>query len=258
VDAGVSPGLLVAPRRNGCGAHDLAMLTEWNPSPGQEGRYFCNYFLGQMLFQEMLETLGPEAFTQKLRELYQVALTTKGDGETAGIAEVQEVFDGQPAIAQKHWSGALNAPENRPFDEGVTRTSHDLIQWDQHPTHDGEFVTLSGTLLGDAVLVQETIAEARTGGFQNFTLSSADGYDHAGSILPPLLSGHWILDDPGDVVAGEYELDGKTLTARFRFPEGLGDSSDYVILVWGFPDASRTPFVDDEIDVLGYARIRAE
>lgn len=258
VDVGVSPGLLVAPRRNGCGAHDLAMLTEWNPSPGQEGRYFCNYFLGQMLFQELLETLGREAFTQKLRELYQVALTTEEDGEAAGIAEVQEVFDGQPAIVQKHWSGALNAPEGRPFDEGVTRTSHDLIQWDQHPTQDGEFVTFSGTLLGDAVLVQETIGDARTGGFQNFTLSSADGYDHAGSILPPLLSGHWILDDPGDVVAGEYELDGRTLTVKFRFPEGLGDPSDHVILVWGFPDVSRTPFADDEVDVLGYARIRAE
>lgn len=258
VDAGVSPGLRVAPRRDGCEAHDLAMLTEWDPSPAQQGRYGCNYFLGQMLFQELLETLGREAFTQKLRELYGVALTTEADGETAGIAEVQEVFDGQPATVQKHWSGALNAPENRPSDEGVTRTSHDLIQWDQHPTYDGEFVTFSGTLLGDAVLVKETIADARTGGFQNFTLSSADGYDHAGSILPPLLSGHWILDDPGDVIAGEYGLDGRTLTVKFRFPEALGAPSDYVILVWGLQDTSRAPFTDDEIDVLGYARVRAE
>ena len=258
VDTGVSPGLLATPRRNGCEADNLAMLTEWNPSPGQEGRYFCNYFLGQMLFQELLDTLGREAFTQELRELYGLALVTEEDGETADVAEVRGAFDGQAAIVEKHWSGALNAPERRPFDEGVSRTSHALIQWDQHPTYDGEFVTLSGTLLGDAVLSRETIADARTGGFQNFTLSSADGYDHAGSILPPLLSGHWILDDPGDVVAGEYELDGRTLTVKFRFPGALGDSSDYVILVWGFPDASRTWFISDEVDVLGYARIRAE
>ncbi|MDE2934851.1 MAG: hypothetical protein OXS47_13420 [Chloroflexota bacterium] len=258
VDAGVSPGLPATPRRNGCEAHDLAMLAEWNPSPGQQGRYGCNYFLGQMLFQELLETLGREAFTQKLRELYGVALTTEEDSETAGIAEVQEVFDGQLAIVEKHWSGALNAPEGRPFDEGVARTSHGLIQWDQYPTQDGAFVTFSGTLLGDAVLSKETMADARTGGQTNFNLSSADDYDYAGSILPSLVSGRWILDDPGDVVASEYALDGRTFTATFRFPAALGAPSDYVILVWGFPDASRMPFIGNEIDVLGYARIRAE
>ncbi|MCY3506106.1 MAG: hypothetical protein OXH41_08090 [Chloroflexi bacterium] len=258
VDAAVSPGLLVAPRRDGCEAHDLAMLTEWSPSPGQEGRYGCNYFLGQMLFEELLETLGREAFTQKLRELYRLAFTTDEDGEAAGIAEVRQAFDSQAAILEKHWSGALNSPESRPFDEGVTRTSHDLIQWDQHPTHDGGFVTFSGILLGDAVLSWETLADARKGGSTTFTLMSADGYEPVGSILPPLVSWGWNLDDPGDVVASKYELDGRTFTVTFRFPGAIGAPTDYVILAWGFPDASRTPFIGAEIDVLGYARIRAE
>ena len=258
VDAGVSPGLLVTPRREGCEAHDLAMLTEWNPSPGQQGRYDCNYFLGQMLFQELLDALGREAFTQSLRELYGLTQSTEGSGETAGIAEVREAFAGQAAIVERHWSGALNAPENRPLDEGVRRDSHDLIQWGQYPTYDGEFVTFSGTLLGDAVLSRETIADARTGGFQNFTLGSADGYDYAGSILPPLISSRWTLDDPGDVVASEFGLDGRTFNITFRFPGALGAPTGYVVLVWGFPDVGRTPFTRDKVDLLGHARIRAE
>ena len=70
----------------------------------------------------------------------------------------------QAGIVDTHWSGALNAPENRPFDEGVDRISHDLIQWDQHPTYDGQEVSFNGTLLDDAVLSSETVSQAREGG----------------------------------------------------------------------------------------------
>lgn len=168
-------------------------------------------------------------------------------------------FDSPAAVVEEHWSGALNIPENRPLGEGASRASHDLIRWDQAPTYDGAFVTFRGTLLGDAVLEDKTLADARAGGGpQNFTLSPAGDYTYAGAILPPLLSGRWILDDPGDVVAGEYGLEGRTFTIIFRFPQGLDAASDYAVLVWGFPDASRTPFASDSVDVLGYARIRAE
>ena len=235
------------------------MLTKWDASPEQQGRYDCSYFLGQLLFQELLDELGRGAFSQGLQELYRLSLETKDEGETPGIAEVREAFPDKAAVVEKHWSGKLNAPENRPYDEGVPRRSHSLIQWDQHPTYDGTFVTFGGTLLGDAVLFNETLAEARTDGRTNFTLASASGYDSVGSVLPPLTSGRqWILDNAGDVVATEYELHDGTFTVRFRYPQPLGDPSDYVVLVWGFQDGSRSSFFGWEIDVLGNARIRVE
>ena len=260
LDEGVSPGLRKQASRDSCEAHDLEMLTEWDASPEQPRRYGCNYFLGQLLFQDLLEELGRGAFSQRLQELYHLSLETKDDpeGETPGIAEVREAFPDRAAVVEKHWSGNLNAPENRPFDEGVPRTSHGLIQWDQHPTYDGTFVTFGGTLLGDAVLFNETLTEARAGGYANFTLAPANDYEHTGSVFPRLPSGQWILNDPGDVVAPEYELHDGTFTVRFRPRAGLGDPSEYVLLVWGFQDGNRTPFFGDELDVLGHARIRVE
>ncbi len=260
LDAAVSPGLRERPHRGSCEAHDLEMLTEWDTSPEQQGRYGCNYFLGQLLFQDLLDELGREAFSQRLQELYRLSLETKDDpeGETPGIAEVRETFPDQAAIVEKHWSGKLNAPESRPLDEGAHRRSHGLIQWDQRPTYDGTFVTFGGTLLGDAVLFNETLAEARSGGYANFTLAPANDYESVGSILPRLTSARWQLNDPGDVVAPEYELDDGTFTVRFRPRAGLGDPSDYVVLVWGFQDGNRTPFFGEELDVLGHARIQVE
>ena len=96
----------------------------------------------------MLGAFGRLQFVAKLRELYQVALPVReAGGDPPGIAAMRQVFAGQADIVEKHWSGALNAPENRPFDEGVNRRSHDVVQWDQHPTYDGHSVTFSGTLI---------------------------------------------------------------------------------------------------------------
>ena len=151
--------------------------------------------------------------------------------------------------SSRHWSGALNAPENRPFDEGVDRTSHDLIQWDQHPTYDGRSaVTFSGTLLDGAVLSSETIEQARSGGSQNFQLRPADAPDFVGWVLPPLTDGSsWILD-AGDSVADTYSLDAdtKSFTITFPFPEALDPPSAYVVIVRGFQDDSRTPRIGSD------------
>ena len=257
VDASVSPGLRKQASRDGCEAHDLEMLTEWEATPGQQARYGCNYFLGQLLFLELLDELGRTGFSKRLQALYRLSLDTKDDldGETPGIAEVREAFPGQAAVVDKHWSGKLNAPENR-RSEGVQRLNHDLVRWDSAPAYDGVSVTFTGTLLGDPVLSKQTIEEARRAGFQNFSLASVGGWDHVGTILPPPNVGRrWNLDEPGDVVATEYELDGGTFTIRFRFPPALGDPADYVVLVRGFPDGSRTSFFGQEVDVLGGARI---
>ena len=108
------------------------MLTMWDPASSNSA-YYCNYYLGERLFLELLETLGSEGFKAKIQELYQVGRSVREGGDSPGIAEVRQVFAGQRSIVDMHWSGALNAPENRPSDEGVERTSHDLVQWDQHP-----------------------------------------------------------------------------------------------------------------------------
>ena len=254
---GLSSGQMKAKRKD-CEAHDLEMLSQWDPPVGSP-EYGCNYYLGERLFLELREGLDAAEFSEKLRELYQLTLEEKESGGPPGIAAVRQVFADQAGIIDKHWSGKLNAPENRPFDEGQDLTMHDLIQWDQHPAHDGHSVTFSGTLRGSAVLSNETIEQARAGGgCTNFVLYPADDYGYAGSILPPLKGGWtWTLEDPGDTVATVYELDDGAFTVTFPFPSGLGGNpSDYAVVVWGFQDASRTPTINDAIDMLGYARIR--
>ena len=253
---GLSLGQMKAKRKD-CEAHDLEMLSQWDPPVGSP-EYGCNYYLGERLFLELREGLDAAEFSEKLRELYQLTLEEKEIGGPTGIAAVRQVFADQAGIIDKHWSGKLNAPENRPFDEVQDLTMHDLIQWDQHPAHDGHSVTFSGTLRGSAVLSNETIEQARAGGYTNFVLYPADDYGYAGSILPPLKGGRsWTLDDPGDTVATVYELDDGAFTVTFPFPSGLGGNpADYAVVVWGFQDASRTPTINDAIDNLGYARIR--
>ena len=254
-----NPGLLEKPQRKDCEAHDLEMLTEWDPGVEDFEKFLCNYYLGQSLFLELLETSGIEGFNERLRELYRLSLAAKDADDTPGITEVRQAFPEQSEIVEKHWSGNLNAPENRPIDEGLYRRNHGLIQWDQYPTSDGDSVSFSGTLLGGAVLSKETINEARKGGYQNFLLYNADNSGYVGTILPPLNGGQsWTLDDPGDTTAMEYGLEERKFTVKFRIRQGLGDPSDYVVIVFGFQDESRKPFIGEKIDRLGYARIRSE
>ena len=256
-EGGISLGMLKNKRKD-CEVHDLEELASHNPGRSSPD-FYCNYYLGQLLFQELLEALGEAEFNERLRELYRLSLATKDADETPGIAEVRQSFHDQAEIVEKHWSGKINAPENRPFDEGIHWTTHDLIQWDQYPTYDGDSVTFSGTLLGNAVLSKETIDQARKGGYQNFLLYHADKSEYVGTILPPLNDGRsWTLDDPGDTTAMEYHLDERTFTVKFRLRQGLGDPSDYVVIVRGYQDNDRIPFIGENTDVLGYARIRIE
>ena len=144
---GLSRGQL-QPKSSNCEAHDLAMLSEWNPTSSDWQRYECTYYLGQLFFQELLETMGEEAFGEKLREFYHLSLEERQAEQVPGIAEVRQVFSEQAAIIDRHWSGKLNAPDNLPYDAGIDLTNHDLIQWDQYPTYDGRSVTSKGTLTG--------------------------------------------------------------------------------------------------------------
>ena len=92
----------------------MEMLTEWNPGVEDFDRFQCNYYLGQSLFLELLKNLGEEEFKKALRELYRLSLAAMEEDRTPGIAEVRQAFHDQLVIVEKHWSGKLNAPENRP------------------------------------------------------------------------------------------------------------------------------------------------
>ena len=256
LENGLSRGQL-QPHRKDCEAHDLAMLSEWDPDTSSS-RYLCNYYLGQGLFRELLESLGAKMFGEKLQGLYRRTRTEQEAGQTPGITEVQQIFTGQATLVDKHWAGALNAPENRPFDEGIYRENHHLIQWNQHPTYDGRSVSFEGILVGDAVLVND---DPRSGGYSNLTLSLADEYEHLGSILPNLSNATWTLGDPGDTVASKYFFYPATrkFAVTFPFPRALDSPQDYIVVVWGFQDASRTLSIgdyDEGGEILAYARIR--
>ena len=55
-DNGLSPGQLKT-RREGCEAHDLEMLSEWDAPIGSP-EYYCSYYLGERLFLELREKPG--------------------------------------------------------------------------------------------------------------------------------------------------------------------------------------------------------
>ena len=254
MDQGLSRGQLRTHRKD-CEAHDLAMLSEWDPD-ASSSRYLCNYYLGQGLFQELRESLGDEGFGKRLRKLYQLSLTEQESDWIPGIADVRQVFSEQAAIIDRHWSGKLNAPDNLPYDAGIDLTSHDLIQWDQYPTYDRRSVTFKGTLIDEAILENN---RPDLGGMQNFALFSVDELKYPGNILSPRIDGAgWDSSNTGSVVANTYwiyQADG-TFHVEFSFPTVLGNPSDYAITVWGFQDASQTPTISEDADLLGYARIR--
>ncbi len=246
--------------REECEVADLEALSALNPDPG-DPRYECSYYLGQWLFQELLDGMTEQEVAARLQAFYALSLEGQEADETPGIEIVRQVFDDRLDIVEKHWSGDLNAPENRPFDEGVRRQSLALVRWNDYPAYEGGGVSFRGTLLGNAVL-QQTKREAQEGGFQPYTLTVADGHDFVGHILPNLEAGReWILDDDtGSAVATEYFFYPSTnqFKIRFPFPKALSDPTEYVLLVWGYEDASQKQPDGEDANILGYARIRGE
>ena len=258
---GLSHGQL-QPDRDGCEAHDLEMLSGWNPHRSEYDRFGCNYYLGQLLFQDLLESVGAAAFTEMLREYYPLSLEAREADRTPGIAEIRQVFTEQDNIIDYHWSGKANARESRGFDEGYEYTSHDLIKWTQYPTYDNGVVSFEGVYLNGSEPSFRLPRPPGVSTYSNFTLRTADNGQQVGSILVPLSGNRrWTLDDPGDVVADTYQIDNATqaFTVAFDFPEGLtGDPSEYVVKALGFQTSDRMPTIGESIDTLGYARIRVE
>ncbi len=258
---GLSRGQL-QPQRRSCEAHDLAMLSGWDPDSSDWRRYACTYYLGQLLFQELLEGMGGEAFATKMQEFYLLTLQQQDAGQLPGIDAVRQVFPGQADIVERHWSGKLNAPENLGFDNGIERTNHDLIQWTQYPVFSEGEVVLKGIPLEDAVYVAEDMRAMIKYKYAAFTLMAADRWEFFGSILPyEIASGwEWTFDDPGDVQASTFVIfqADKRFHIAFPFPTVLGAPEDIVVGVWGYQNADREATIGDKVDLLGYARIRLE
>ena len=249
---GLSPGQLKRPRRD-CELHDLQMLSEKWPGP-EDPQFYCNYYLGSRLFDDLRDGMTEEEFWDAAADLYSLTIAVQESRRTPGIDEVRQVFSAQAEIVERHWSGALNAPENRPFDEGVDRTTHDLVQWNEYPTYDRDSntVTFSGALLEGAVLTDISLG---SGGNPSFSLSTADAQGSLGSILPPLSGNNAVLNNPGDTIASIYQVAESEFTVTFPFPLD-GSPPDYVVVVWGFRDERRSPIILSHVDPLGYARIR--
>ena len=260
IQAGV-PNWELQNRRRDCEIINLSILAAQDPDSSEEAEYHCNYYLGQLLFQELLEGLDAPEVTARLQALYALSMDAQDAGDVPGIAMVREVFGDRLEVVEKHWSGDLNAPENRP-NEGVRRKSMGLVRWEDYPTFDRGTVSFRGTLLKDAVLNQ-TKKEAQKGGWHPYSLSIADGEDYIGYILPPLEGGtSWALNsDSGSAVAKDYFFYPATnqFKISFPFPKSLGDDpSGYVVVIWGYEDASQKQPRGKDPNILGYARIRAE
>ena len=117
---------------------------------------------------------------------------------------------------------------------------------------------LQGELLGEAVFQDVDLKNPKREQWytSNFTISAANGREHVGAILP---GDDWVFgpEDAGASKHHYYPATGEFIL-EFPFPRILGEPSDYVIVVWGFQDETRTPFIGENIDILGYARIRVE
>ena len=247
----------VKPRRGGCEAHDIEMLMQWAPGFSSE-QFGCNYYMGELLFHDLMAKLGKEPFAAKMRELYALTLSQRRAGVNPGIDEIRQVFSDQSDIVEHYWSGKWNAPENRDMTDGIERSSHQLVQWDNLPSlNEGtNTVAFSGTLMHGAVLVASHISIARENVW-NFSLCHFDSNECVGAILPPLDDAKWVLDEfPGWSVAVIYNLQGQSFSIEFPFPRKLERAQDYVVVVNGFQDAERVPAIGSKHDILGYARIR--
>lgn len=246
-------------RRQDCAAVNISEIG--NAPRSYSGQFYCNYYLGEKLFRALQENAAPSDFIAGLQRLYQLsreqpAPQTRQDYR-AGIPQVRAAFPDSADIINRHWSGDLNAPHRWDPDDNLAFTSHNAVVWTQKPTYDDGIVSFAGSLSGDASLVSPDASTARQfGGSSNFTINDASG-NALGSILIPLTGGaYWTLDDPGDVIAEQYQIGGGDFAIRFQWPDALGDYADKHITVWGYNNAERTPVINNRADPLGQSTVR--
>ena len=235
-----TPRSMTVTKRQDCVAHNLSQLGD--PSIQSVRQYQCNYYLGQLLFMEILEVYGEERFIQAARELYhkarQLDQDTEGRG-TAGIREVREAFAYASDIVERHWSGNINTPDKHDIDDSIRYLHPDAIEWIQKPTYSDGLVTFHGRVKEGYRLHSPSLEDARQGGYANFTWLNPKTGDYLGSILPQLTgNSYWKLDDPGDVVAKEYRVEEGTFYIVAEFSSVIGDPQDFVVRIGGIQLAS--------------------
>ena len=107
------------PAWGGCPFDNLHTLTTteyigWDPNDRESvNQGNCWYYLGELLFGDLLDSMGQEAFGHRLAEFYRIN-SARDRQITPGIEVVRQAFPDQAEIVEKHWSGDVNAPENRP------------------------------------------------------------------------------------------------------------------------------------------------
>lgn len=246
-------------RRQDCAAVNISEIGDAPRS--YRGQFYCNYYLGEKLFRAVQDAAAPDDFIAGLQRLYQLSREQPAprtqDDYRAGIAQVRAAFPDYAAIIEQHYSGDLNAPHRWDPDDNLAFTSHNAVVWTQKPTYDDGIVSFAGHLMGDASLVSPDAATAREfGGSSNFTINDGSG-NALGSILIPLTGNrYWTLDDPGDVIAEQYQIGGGDFAIRFQWPDALGDYADKHITVWGYNNAERTPVINSRADALGASTVR--
>ena len=244
-------------RRKHCTARNLSEIG--SVTTADPGQFHCNYYLGEKLFRAVQSKMTAQEFTAALQNLYRASRAkprpTQRDQVRADIVDVRRVFEAHTDVVEYHWSGDVNAPHRWDSDDNLYQ-GHNAVEWTQKPTYSNGVVSFSGRLTGPATLSSQTLLEAQHGGYSNFTISDSEG-NYLGSILPSLSGGrHWTLNDPGDVVADTYHLDGNEFSVRFRWPAGVGQYQDKHVTVWGFNNAARTPESSAAVDVLSASIVR--
>ena len=246
-------------RRQDCAAVNISAIGDAPRS--YSGQFYCNYYLGEKLFRAIQNAAMPDDFIAGLQRLYQLSREQPAprtqDDYRAGIEQVRAAFPDYAAIIEQHYSGDLNAPHRWDPDDNLAFTSHNAVVWTQKPTYDDGVVSFAGSLSGDASLVSPDAATAREfGGSSNFTINDASG-NALGSILIPLTGNrYWTLDDPGDVIAEQYQIGGGDFAITFQWPDALGDYAGKHITVWGYHNAERTPVINRSADPLGQSTVR--
>ena len=246
-------------RRQDCAAVNISEIGDAPRS--NRGQFYCNYYLGEKLFRSIQDAAMPDDFIAGLQRLYQLSREQPTprtmDEYRAGIEQVRAAFPDYDDIIEQHWNGDLNAPHRWDPDDNLAFTSHNAVVWTQKPVYDDGIVSFAGSLSGDASLVSPDAATAREfGGSSNFTINDASG-NALGSILIPLTGNrYWTLDDPGDVIAEQYQIGGGDFAIRFQWPDALGDYAGKHITVWGYHNAERTPVINRNADPLGQSVVR--
>ena len=241
--------------RKNCTARNLSEIGEI--STVDAARFYCNYYLGEKLFRDLQSRMTVQDFTTALQNLYRASrdkpAPTQPGQVRADIADVRNAFAAHADVVEYYWSGDVNTWDP---DDNVYK-GHNVVEWTQKPTYSNGIVSFSGRLTGPATLSKQTLPDAQQGGgYSNFSINDSDG-NYLGSILPPLPgNSYWNLDDPWDVVADTYQLNGKEFSVSFRWPGDVGEYSDKRVLVWGFNNADRTPQSGSNVDLLSSAAVR--